>query len=199
MELQPYACSSCRTEFSFAVRNPHYYVGPLPIKGKLQNADVLAVPVRPAWCASCSALAPAEAIASLRDMENAFGALRMGKALEYPMDTANLPAAEATRQMSQYLLWRMHRRRPARALCCGGKDFQFLDVALPLFKHADCDFGVLAPVSYHIGAHIPRVSDSADIRLYDIEGTLIARLTRYHGSDDSWEHEQQAYPPACDD
>jgi hypothetical protein len=83
----------------------------------------------------------------------------------YPLNTELMDSAEVEKEVGKYLRWRMERRHAARALCCGRSNFQFMDVAQPLFKHADCEFGVMEPV-HHIGSYNgpgPGVYSAADI------------------------------------
>ncbi|MFL6658333.1 MAG: hypothetical protein ACJ8GW_09695 [Massilia sp.] len=195
-----YQCSSCRTVFEFAIRAAYYHVGELPLNGKIKHENLLAIPTRPAWCKDCDTLAPVEDIASLRDVEHAFGALKIGKPIAYPFNSENLDPADAIMEMKQYLAWRMQRRHPARVLCCGGMNFQCMDVAQPLFKHAECDFGVIEPVITHTGAFSgpgPGVYSVANTAFYDTEGALIGELTSRNDLDRTWEFAARAYPPQC--
>jgi hypothetical protein len=65
-------------------------------------------------------------------------------------------------------------------LCCGGSNYQLLDLPLPLLKHAGCDVGVIEAVYAYIGMKIlgPAEFDNAvspDYRIYDAEGELLGR------------------------
>lgn len=94
-----------------------------------------------------------------------------------------IPEAEA------FLRWRMQRRRSARILCCGGVNFQFLDVAQPLFRHVECDFGVIEPSASHIGPYNspgPGEYSPADILVCDGEGELLGLLTWRQRDQRTW-------------
>ncbi|MFZ6873797.1 hypothetical protein ACO0LF_17195 [Undibacterium sp. Di27W] len=144
----------------------------------------------------------AENIANLRDFENAYGAARSGKFIEYPLNTEHLEADIAMKEVASYLRWRMSRLRAARALCCGGNNYQFMDVAQPMFKHAECDFGYMQPEYLYPGSYNgpgPGVYDPANFRFYDPEGELIGQLTWRKRGDNKWETEKLSYPDVSDE
>ncbi|RZI85322.1 MAG: hypothetical protein EOP38_05325 [Rubrivivax sp.] len=196
-----YVCTSCQMHFEFKHRSAEYYVGKVPMAAKVDSADLLPVPVRPAWCKDCNDLCISEDIASLRDMENAYGAARRGLTVEYPFGTEFMDRAEAEKEVGKYLRWRMERRHAARVLCCGGSNFQFMDVAQPLFKHADCEFGTIEPI-HHIGSYNgpgPGVHSAANIPVYSTEGELIGMLTWRKMGESTWCVDPTSYPPDADD
>lgn len=135
-------------------------------------------------------------IRSLRDFENAYGAVRSGKTVEYPNTTESLDKEAALHEVKIFLQWRMSRRRAARALCCGGENYQFMDVAYPLFKHAECDFGYMEAQYFFPGPYCgpgPGVISPANIRLYDTEGELIGQLTWHKQEENTWNTEKLSY------
>ncbi|MBI1771850.1 MAG: hypothetical protein HYR68_05810 [Burkholderiales bacterium] len=138
-----YTCSSCNESLPVPNADNYYYMGPGTIGVPIDNEDLYLIPVRPAWCKDCASLCIVEDIKSVRDFENAYGAVRSGKIVEYPGTTENMDNEAALHEIKTFLQWRMSRRRTARALCCGGPNYQFMDVAQPLFKHAECDFGYM--------------------------------------------------------
>src|SRR5262249_26076231 len=129
----------------FAQREARYYFDfdSAPLGNQLSGGDLADVPVRPGWCKTCSKVCLVEHIEPLRVFEDAYGFGRTGKPVQYPIDTEHLHPQEALDALEAFLKWRMERRHLARALCCGGTHFQFLDVAQPLLKHQECDFGVV--------------------------------------------------------
>jgi hypothetical protein len=197
-----FQCSACREKFTYTFRDAYYYVGVAPIGRSVDSRSLLPIPARPAWCKDCDGLCIAEDIAPLRAIEAAYGAARRGRKVEYPVETCftNDPL-EAAAAVAPYVHWRMGRRHAARALCCGGTRFQFMDVAQPLLKHAECEFGFVEPVTY-IGSYIPRllgVDEPANLRLYNTEGELIGRLTFCRGPDRTWDVEQGSNQPTVED
>lgn len=192
-----YACTGCGKRFAFEFRRAVYYCGTSPIGGQLPDADVLQVPVRPGWCKTCDKLCAIEDIQPLRTFEDAYGAVRAGKDVEYPEETFNYDLPEAIDRIATYLRWRLGRAHPSRALCCGGTDYQFLDVEQPLLKHAECEFGVVEAVYPYSGPYNgpgPGVYSPANIRVFDGEGELIGRLTtRSLGGATLWEVVPAAY------
>ncbi|MFB9245825.1 hypothetical protein IV454_01580 [Massilia antarctica] len=196
-----YVCSSCHERFDFKFREAYYYTGAAPADKQIADADLLWVNVRPAWCMDCECVCVAEDIAPLRAFEGAYGAARAGQPVEYPAYTAYMKAPDALRELGDQLRWRMGRRHAARALCCGGLRYQWMDVAQPLLKHAECDFGFIEP-RIHIGSGCgrgPGVSSPANIRLYDPEGELIGQLTWRKEDGRIWEIEPMRYPPPVAD
>jgi hypothetical protein len=179
-----------------------YYLGSLPVGAQIADADFMAMPARPAWCKDCENVCKAEDIAPLRAFENALGAVRAGVAIEYPFDSRNVDPAHLHNAVAAALTWRMERRRPARALCCGGSHFQYLDVAQPLFKHAICDFGFIEPVyDIHVQPYCgpgPASRSTVDVRIFDAEGELVGRLSARNRDEASYDAEPMSYPPVSE-
>jgi hypothetical protein len=197
-----YACSSCQEKFEFAFREASYLVGPPPVDGLVSVDDVLETPVRPAWCKDCGCVSLAEDIAPLRAFEDACGAVRSGRGATYPVFVSeHTPVQEALAELGAYMRWRLARRHGARALCCGGSNYQFMDVEQPLLKHAECEFGFVGGV-FSIGSHCgpgPGVLGPANIRLYDAEGELIGLLTWRDRDQGTWQVEAMRYPSVAGD
>lgn len=175
-----YVCTSCAEEFDFEHRDAVYYFGTAPLGDQLLATEVLPVPVRPGWCKTCARLCLVEDIKSLRTFEGAYAAVRAGQVVEYPTETMNFDASQAQDLIGTYLRWRMKRVHSSRALCCGGANYQYLDIPQPLLKHSECDFGVveaqyLLPGSYNGPG--PGVYSPANIRVFDSEGLLVGLLT----------------------
>ncbi len=176
-------------------------MGATSVEKTVADEDLFPIPVRPAWCKDCSGLCLAEDIEPLRVFEEAYGAVRRGLSIEYPTDTVFRDPAATEKNVAAYLGWRMGRRHPARALCCGGANYQFMDVAQPLLKHAECDFGFIEP-GYFIGGYIPRppgIHEPANVRIYTPEGELFCLLTWYKRDEDIWEVAFTSYPPVLED
>lgn len=192
-----YVCNSCRETFFFPFREAYHHFGSPPAGGLIKDTDLLSLPKRPAWCKQCASVCIAEDILPVRVFEDAYGAVRAGKPVEYPIGTEWMEQGSAMEVLEGFLRWRMARRHPARALCCGGTDFQYIDVAQPLLKHAECDFGFIEPIypGSYCGSR-PGISEPANIRIYDSEGELLGRLTWFHPDKAEWEIETQHYPPA---
>src|SRR5437868_9590262 len=140
-----YVCSSCRETLEFSFRVACYYVGPAQMDQQVAETDLLSTPVRPAWCKDCEIICLVEDIPSLRVFENSYAAVRSGRSVEFPVGIEFMSSTEAEEMVGAYLRWRMERRHAARALCCGGSNYQFMDVAQSLLKHAECEFGVIEP------------------------------------------------------
>lgn len=195
-----YRCTSCREKFLFAQHEACYHldVDHAPLGVRVPAADLYAIPVRPGWCKDCAAVCLVEDIAATRVFEDAYGAARAGLPVEYPLQTENLEPQQAQDALATYLRWRLARRHPARALCCGGTRYQFLDVAQPLFKHEGCDFGVIEPQYLIAGGtyRAPGVFSPANIRVYSSEGDLTGLLTWRSRDSDGWEVTPIAYPPS---
>jgi hypothetical protein len=181
-----YVCTGCKTRFHFEFPLPVYYFGSAPLGTQLLDNEVLPVPVRPGWCKTCNKLCVVEDIQPLRVFEASYGAVRAGKAVEYPEDTVNFDSCQAADRIAAFLRWRMSRFSQPRALCCGGDSYQFLDVELPLLRHAECDFGVVEAAFFYLGTYNgpgPGVYSPANIPVLHGEGELIGRLTtRARGS-----------------
>lgn len=196
-----YVCSSCQEKFTFSLREAVYSLGVEPIDKTISEKDVFTTPVRPAWCKDCGSICVAEDIASLRVFEDAYAAVRSGRNIDYPVQTEFLSPAEAADLTKTYLHWRMGRRHAARALCCGGSNYQLTDVAQPLLKHAECEFGFIKgmlSISSHNGPG-PGVLAPANTRLYNTEGELIGLLTWRKRDEGVWEVEHLQYAPVIDD
>ncbi|NHZ78932.1 hypothetical protein F2P44_06510 [Massilia sp. CCM 8695] len=197
-----YVCSSCHEQFDFKFREAYYYVGAAPAHEQIADADLLWINLRPAWCKDCECVCGVEDIAPLRAFEGAYGAARAGQPVEYPSYAKFMEPADAIRELGDQLRWRMGRRRPARALCCGGSRYQWMDVAQPLLRHAQCEYGFIEPRIY-IGSGCgpgPGIYAPANIRLYDPEGELIGQLTWRKQDGSVWDIEPMRYPPpAADD
>jgi len=195
-----YVCTSCGTKFPFEFYRAIYYLGSGEIGDHVPDEELLAVPLRPAWCKDCGRVCPVEDIAPLRTFEAAYAAVRSGLSFDYPFSSKYGDPADHRREVAVYLRWRMGRRRAARALCCGGSNFQFMDVPTPLFKHAECEFGVIEPVEVIPGPGVwrPGISGPANTRLYSAEGDLIGRITWLHLTEHqrTWSVEKLSYPAA---
>jgi len=194
-----YACTSCGERFEFAHRDAvyHFNSDSAPIGGQVPGADLFPVPVRPGWCKSCATVCLVEDIAPVRAFEDAYGAVRVGRAVEYPLATEVLDPQQAQDELATYLRWRLGRRHPPRALCYGRTNYQLLDVAQPLLKHAGCDFGVVEPQFLLLGSYNgpgPGVYSPANIPVYDSEGSLIGLLTWRPRGSDTWDVEPTEYP-----
>lgn len=197
-----YVCTGCAKRFDFEHREAVYYFGAAPLDTQLTSTDVLPVPGRPAWCKTCAKLCFVEDIKPLRVFEEAYGAVRAGQTVEYPAETTNLDASQARGQIATYLRWRMMRVHPARSLCCGGTNYQFLDVEQPLLKHSECDFGVIEAQYVFPGSYNgpgPGVYSAANIRILDIEGLLIGLLTTRSRGSAIWNVAPAAYEPLRSD
>lgn len=196
-----YTCNSCHDEFRFTVRDGYYYIGGKQIKTQVASKDLLEIPVRPVWCKECAVVSVVEDILPLRAFENALGIVRRGQPVEYPIGTEPLEQSDAEELVGAYLRWRMTRRHAARTLCCGKANYQFMDVAQPLLKHAECDFGFIEPVHVffpHCGPG-PGVNSPANIRLFNTEGELIGLLTWLKQGEWIWSVEPLSYPPDLED
>jgi hypothetical protein len=193
-----YVCTSCSTKFLFEFHEADYYLGTGDIGDEVIDKDLLAVPLRPAWCRDCGCVCPVEDIAPVRTFEATYAAVRRGLAFDYPFSSEHGDPSEHLEAVEAYLRWRMGRRHAARALCCGGSNFQFMDVATPLFKHAECDFGVVEPATVFPGPFTwsPGISGPINTRLYTTEGELIGVRTWLHTDRSSWRVKKLSYPPA---
>jgi hypothetical protein len=197
-----YVCTACLEQFQFKFKEAVYYVGTMPLGARLPDRELLRVPMRPAWCKDCDDLCVAEDIAPLRAFEDAYGAARRGQRVEYPVETGYAEMELAASLVEPYLRWRLVRRHPERALCCGGRNFQFMDVEQPLLKHVECEHSSIEP-RYWIGSYCgpgPGVRSPANIPVFDAEGERIALLTwrRHTESDICWEVEFSTYIHTCE-
>lgn len=196
-----YVCTSCLEKFEFRFRDACYFIGTEPLGKKVTEADLLPTPARPAWCNHCEAMCLVEDIASSRDFESAYAAVRSGLPIDYPIASANFESTQAEAIAGNFLRWRISRRRDARALCCGRENYQFMDVAQPLFKHAGCEFGFIEP-AFYIGSYCgpgPGVLSPANMPVYSTEGELVGLLTCRKQGDVLWEVEPLNYPASSDD
>ena len=192
-----YACSRCQEKFQFQFRDAMYYVGPAPAVGQVGFDDLLSVNLRPGWCRDCECLCVVEDILPVRAFEDAYGAARSGRQVDYPALTFYRDASEPVKEVGNYLRWRMARIHPARALCCGRSLYQLMDVAQPILKHDGCEYGFIEPwyqVSGYNGPG-PGVGRPANIRLFDAEGILIGQLTWRNDDERMWDIEPLQYPP----
>ncbi|MDK2126999.1 hypothetical protein [Parachitinimonas caeni] len=196
-----YSCSYCHENFHFPFNTLSYHHkggGPLP--STVRSEDFLEIPKRPAWCKVCNSLTLVEDILPLQDFENAYGAIRAGKSIEYPLHCRGKDAAEQIATCKALLEWRMNRIRPARALCCGGTQFLWMDTLQPLRRHADCEYGFIDPVWY-IGSfcgYAHGIHSPADYRVYDPEGELVGNLTWFNQEAGSWALQELRYAPTLD-
>jgi hypothetical protein len=193
-----YACTGCGETFNFASRDAFYCFSrqALSPDTKLAGVDLLSVPARPGWCSDCGTVCLVENIEPLRAFELAFGAVKAGKQIEYPVSTEHMDRQAALDATESFLRWRIERHRPARALCCGRTNYQLLDVAQPLLKHQECDFGVVEP-RYVFSAYNgpgPGVYTAANVPVYTGEGRLIGLLTRRNRGSDIWDVIPAEYP-----
>jgi hypothetical protein len=196
-----YECSSCRERFEFGFREAYYYLGSGSVEGSALDEALLSIPVRPGWCKNCGSVCIVEDIAPLRTFEAAYGAVRQGRPVEYPVATEYCEPEFANELAGAYLRWRLGRRHAARALCCGGSDYIFMDDAQPLIKHAECDFGFIEPMVW-IGSYCgtgPGVRSPANLRLYTSEGELAGLLTWHHRGEGRWDVAPSRYPPPGSD
>lgn len=196
-----YECSSCRERFEFAFREAYYYVGSGSVEGSAPDEALLRIPVRPGWCKDCSCVCIVEDIAPLRAFETAYGKVRRGRPIEYPVATECYDQEVATELAGTYLRWRMGRKRTARALCCGGSRYIFMDDAQPLIKHAECDFGFVEPLTW-FGSYCgsgPGVRSPANLLLYTSEGELAGLLTWHRREEGRWDVAPALYPPRGSD
>lgn len=196
-----YECSSCRERFEFGFREAYYYLGSGSVEGSALDDALLSIPVRPGWCKDCGCVCIVEDIAPLRTFEAAYGAVRQGRPVEYPVATECYEPEVANELAAAYLRWRLGRRRAARALCCGGSDYLFMDDAQPLIKHAECDFGFIEPMVW-IGPYCgpgPGVISPANFRLYTSEGELTGLLTWHRREEGRWDVAPAHYPSRAGD
>ena len=121
-----YECSCCRERFEFAFREVYYHLGSDPAEGTVLDDNLLSIPVRPGWCKDCHCLSLVEDIAPLRNFESAYGAVKQGRPVEYPVPTEYCDPDVAIELVGAYLRWRLGRKRRARALCCGGSSYVFM-------------------------------------------------------------------------
>lgn len=193
-----YRCSNCLQQFRFKFREAWYRLDEEPIGTPVSDASLLQAPVRPAWCKDCETVTIVEDIESLRAFENACAAVRNGRVIEYPFMSEHLEAELARSEIDEYLNWRMGRRSAPRALCCGGENYQFMDVATPLLKHAECEYGFVEPWTWigSCNSMPPGIRSPANLRLYSSEGELIGLLTWRTPDRQHWQVEPLAYPPA---
>lgn len=192
-----YVCTECREEFHFEFKQAYYYVGKSPLDRYVAEQDLLEIPLRPAWCRRCEKLCVVEDILALRVFENAYGSVRAGQSVEYPLHTEYMEPDAATSALEHYLRWRMGRSAAPTSLCCGGTDYQLMDVAQPLLQHAGCEYSTVVP-QYWFGPWCGSrtgVFHPANVRVYGPEGDLIGMLTWWHGERASWEVQAAAYPP----
>lgn len=194
-----YACTSCGHTFPFAHREASYYlaVDGVPLGQQVSGARLFQVPVRPGWCKDCGDVCLVEDIAPLRAFEDALGAVRSGRAVEYPTQTENLTPELAREEVEAFLRWRMDRRHAPRALCCGGLNYQLLDVPQPLLKHAECDFGVVEAQYFFPGSYCgpgPGVLAPANIPIFGAEGERLGTMTWVDRETGIWQVTPAAYP-----
>jgi hypothetical protein len=192
-----YKCGSCHEKLDFKVRAACYYIGTSAFEKGVAEAELLAIPVRPGWCKDCEALCLVEDIAPLRVFEDAYGAVRCGREIEYPVFGEFWDQAGLQANVANFLRWRMERIHPARALCCGRSNYQLLDVATPLLMHEGCENGFIEP-QYLIASYCgpgPGVYSAANYPVYDTEGVLIGRLTWRHRDARSWAVETARFDP----
>jgi hypothetical protein len=204
MELPScYFCSACNERFEFAIREAVYYIGSHSgeLSGQVPSGELLEAPARPVWCKDCATVSIVEDIAPLRAFERAYGAVRAGRHVEYPVSTEGMSAQESSDAVGAYLRWRMGRRHLPRALCCGGTNFQHLDVETPLLKHQECDFGFIEGRFFISGYNGPGpgVYGAANIRVYNGEGELVGRLTWRERPSNVWTVDPARYPQRSDD
>jgi len=202
MLLSHYLCTGCREKLELSPREALHRVGAGPLDGTVAGKDLIRVPVRPAWCKRCNAVCVVEDISPLRRFEAAYGAVRAGRVVDYPAETEGWDPVDAEAVVAALLRWRMTRRHPARALCCGGSDFQCLDVAQPLIWHLGCEYGVIEPEFFVLGSYNgpgPGVLGPANIPLYSSEGERIGLLTWCDRHTEVWQVEPAAYPPVEED
>jgi hypothetical protein len=116
--------------------------------------------------------------------------------VEYPVESTCMSTEQALDSLAVYLRWRMGRRHEARALCCGRRNYQLLDVAQPLLKHQECEFGFVEPRIVIAGYNGPGpgVYSAANIPLYSGEGELLGRLTWRDRGSDTWAVVPATYP-----
>jgi len=191
-----YVCTGCNTQFSFEFQDPVYYFGETPLGAQLLDAETFPIPVRPGWCKTCAKLCVVEDIQPLHTFEASYGAVRAGKVVEYPEQTLNFELPQSAARIRTYLRWRMSRLHQPRALCCGGTDYQLLDVKLPLLKHAECDFGVVDAAFVYPGSYNGPgrgVYSPANIPVFDGEGELIGLLTTRARASTLWNVAPAAY------
>lgn len=93
-----------------------------------------------------------EDIASVRIFEVVYGTVKQGRTVQYPVHTECYERETANELAAAYLRWRLGRKHAARALCCGGSNYIFMDETQPLIKHAECDFGFIEPM-FWIGSY----------------------------------------------
>lgn len=192
-----YECSSCRERFEFGFREVYYYVGSGSVEDFVRDDELLCAPVRPGWCKDCSSVCIVEDIAPLRVFESAYGAAKQRRPSAYPLATECYDPEVTSELAGKYLRWRMGRKHAARALCCGGSNYIFMDDAQPLIKHAECDFGFVEPmvqISSYCGPGLG-VRSPANIRLCTGEGELVGVLTWHRREEGAWDVAPAHYPP----
>lgn len=198
MRLHYYQCTGCGEKFDFPFAHGSYYLGSELVPSRIHADDLLPVLTRPVWCKDCDILSFVEDIASLQIFEGAYAACKVGKKIDYPMETEGWDREDAIARVRAYLSWRMGRVRGPRALCCGGSNYQPMDVPEPLFKHHGCDFGVVeAQRSFYIGSYCgpgPGVRSPANIPCWNSEGELLGILTWRDVASDVWQVEAASYP-----
>lgn len=195
-----YRCSSCQQKFEFEFREAWYCLDAAPIDSPVSDASLLEIPVRPAWCKACECITIVEDIPPLRAYEDAYAAARAGRAIAFPI-LSEFGDPESIRALEMYVRWRMGRRSAPRALCCGGSNYQLMDVATPLIKHAECEFGFIeGMIQISSGVRrAPGIHSPFNMRLYNSEGELAGLLTWRTPDRQHWQVEPFAYPPVATD
>lgn len=102
-------------------RSAYYYAGTATFDKKVADADLLPIPVRPTWCKDCEAVCLVEDIASLRAFEDAYGAVRCGRSIEYPVDSRNFDPQVVQEDVAHLLRWRMERVHRAGRYAAGDR------------------------------------------------------------------------------
>ena len=80
-------------------------------------------------------------------------------------------------------------------------NYQFMDVATPLIKHAECQFGSTNGMYIVSGGtyRTPGIYSPIDVRIYTSEGDLAGLLTWRTPDKSHWKVEPLAYPPMVDE
>lgn len=169
-------------------------------------------------------LSVVEDILPLREFEYAFGALRAGHKVTYPVhyypplkprshelernvelhsDWERENAESVKLEAAAYLRWRMARRHVPRMLCCGGTRFERFDDDSCKIRHADCEFGFLHQMLIISSGVYRARAGPVNERLYNAEGELIGMLTDIiknpETGEETYKVEPMQYPVSVED
>jgi hypothetical protein len=138
----------------------------------VKDEHLISIPKKPIWCHTCNAPKFAEDLRTIRDWEGALSLMKVGKPVEYPIDTTYLEDKSAViEEFHRLFNVRKHRTDIGKCLFCGGGQYTTIGNPETGLKHEGCGGNFIRLVSIGSSNYKLRA-----YKVYSREGDLTGHL-----------------------